>query len=62
MEQYHEQMKAKRDYWQKQLGKILVETSIKDLEKGREQFEETLRRKLSETRVICNTRLSEDEI
>jgi len=60
LKEYCEQIRKKREYW-KNRGRVLIETSLDDLEGGRERFENILKTKL-EKFGIKNLKLSEEEI
>ena len=51
-QEYRDEMQRKRDYCQKE-GYVLVETSIRDLHSGRENFEKKLRSKLEHVGIKC---------
>jgi DNA helicase-4 len=49
-DEYYTEMQAKRAFW-KEKSVVLIETSIQDLRKGREAFEEILKRKLAKAGI-----------
>ena len=59
-EDYRSQMRDKREF-AKQQGIILLETSVVDMRKGRESFEEILKAKLNSIGVRCH-KLPQDEL
>ncbi|MBI1924409.1 UvrD-helicase domain-containing protein [Candidatus Poribacteria bacterium] len=59
-EDYYNGMQRKRNHWRER-GKILVETSIRDLYGGRKIFECVLKSRLERVGVICE-KLSEEDI
>lgn len=59
-DEYHAQMQAKRAFWRKE-GVTLIETSVRDLQQGREAFEAVLGNRLAQN-GISRERLSSADL
>jgi DNA helicase-4 len=52
-EEYRQQMQEKREFWRGEKDVIFLETSVRDLQGGREAFEEILYQKLTKAGLRC---------